>query len=68
MKIAIIGAGPRGIAVTDRLIAKANQENINIDITLFDPYSISGRVWDPAIKLNHSLIMNTIVDQISFFC
>lgn len=67
MKIAIIGAGPRGIAVTDRLIAKANQENINIDITLFDPYSISGRVWDPAIKLNHSLIMNTIVDQISFF-
>lgn len=67
MKIAIIGAGPRGLAVADRVIARAAKEQIKIDIKMFDPYEIGGRVWDPSIESNNSLLMNTVVNQISFF-
>ncbi|MFT8812288.1 FAD/NAD(P)-binding protein [Oenococcus sp.] len=67
MKIAIIGAGPRGLAVADRLVVRAAKEQIKIDIKLFDPYEIGGRVWDPSIKANNILLMNTVVSQVSFF-
>ncbi|AZZ60798.1 FAD/NAD(P)-binding protein [Oenococcus sp. UCMA 16435] len=67
MKIAIIGAGPRGIAVADRLVARSEKEKVNVEIKMYDPYPLGGKVWNPVNKLNHSLIMNTVVSQVSFF-
>ncbi|SYV99899.1 putative FAD(NAD)-dependent oxidoreductase [Oenococcus oeni] len=67
MKIAIIGAGPRGIAVADRLVARSEKEKVNVEIKMYDPYPIGGKVWNPMNKLNHSLITNTVVSQVSFF-
>ena len=63
MKIAIIGAGPRGLVLTEKLLKQTNQ---NIDITLFDPAPIGGRVWDSSLLLNQEFILNTISSQISY--
>lgn len=68
MKIAIIGAGPRGILVTSQLINQFKHNTTQIEpleISIFDPYGIGGRVW----KANQwpGLIMNTPADQITLF-
>lgn len=46
MKIALIGAGPRNLAVLDRLIQKT-PINQSLTVDLFDPYPVGGRVWNP---------------------
>lgn len=66
MEIAIIGAGPRGLILANKLIKLAKQENKKIQISLFDPYHIGGRVWDPYLPLNQEFILNTISSQISY--
>lgn len=40
MKIAIIGAGPRGLSLSERLIAHSKQNKQAIDLLLFDPFLI----------------------------
>ncbi|MDR2660720.1 MAG: FAD/NAD(P)-binding protein [Lactobacillaceae bacterium] len=68
MNITIIGAGPRGLATLDRLVSKGiENKNLNLNIRLYDPYSIGGRVWDPFIPYNKFMLMNTITSQISLF-
>ncbi|MDR0899315.1 MAG: FAD/NAD(P)-binding protein [Lactobacillaceae bacterium] len=67
MDIAIVGAGPRGLSVAERLVAHAIESKTEITIKIFDPYSIGGRVWDPAIPYNKSMLMNTVSSQISMF-
>ena len=44
MKIAIIGAGPRGLSLSERLIAHSKQNKQAIDLLLFDPF-LPGAVW-----------------------
>ncbi len=66
MQVAIIGAGPRGLAVAERLINLADDDT-QIDVQIYDPYAIGGRVWDPAISQNEQFLMNTVIDQITLF-
>ncbi|WP_455646261.1 FAD/NAD(P)-binding protein, partial [Leuconostoc sp.] len=66
MQVAIIGAGPRGLAVAERLINLA-EDDTKLDIEIFDPYAIGGRVWDPFIPQNQQFLMNTVIDQITLF-
>ena len=66
MQVAIIGAGPRGLAVAERLINLA-EEATQLDIQIFDPHAIGGRVWDPFLPQNQQFLMNTVIDQITLF-
>ncbi|QEA59043.1 FAD/NAD(P)-binding protein [Leuconostoc koreense] len=66
MQVAIIGAGPRGLAVAERLINLVD-DNVQLDVQIFDPYVIGGRVWDPFIPQNKLFLMNTVIDQITLF-
>lgn len=65
MKIALIGAGPRGLLLLERLIARQAGRHEPLAITLYDPYPVGGRVWrrdqDP------HLIMNTAAQHITLF-
>ncbi|GLB46560.1 FAD-dependent oxidoreductase [Philodulcilactobacillus myokoensis] len=66
MKVAIIGAGPRGILVTRYLIEHFKQSQIDqLAIHLFDPYPIGGRTWRTDQSIH--LIMNTDAQDISMF-
>ncbi|XIF19540.1 MAG: Hypothetical protein AJITA_00196 [Acetilactobacillus jinshanensis] len=66
MKVAIIGAGPRGLLITSHLIhhfPKSSAKTLQIQI--FDPYPIGGRVW--RTTQSKLLIMNTIAQQMTMF-
>lgn len=67
MKIAIIGAGPRGMLALERLISWQKNQPIDekLEINIYDPYSIGGRVW--AVEQPHELIMNTAAQDITLF-
>ena len=65
MKIAIIGAGPRGLMTLERLVARHNRDHFPLSVTLYDPAGIGGMVWQPEQPL--ALIMNTIPIQITLF-
>lgn len=66
MQVAIIGAGPRGLAVAERLINLAS-DDLPINVQIYDPYAIGGRVWDPFLPQNQQFLMNTVVDQVTLF-
>ncbi len=61
MKIALIGAGPRNIALLDRL----RIHNPEAEITVFDPDGWGGRVWRPT--QSPLLLMNTPAGLITVF-
>ncbi|MFD1440098.1 FAD/NAD(P)-binding protein [Lacticaseibacillus hegangensis] len=65
MEIALIGAGPRGLLVLERLRAWQQAAETPLTVTLYDPFPIGGRVWrrdqDP------HLIMNTAAQHITLF-
>ncbi|KRM71743.1 FAD/NAD(P)-binding protein [Lacticaseibacillus brantae] len=67
MHIALIGAGPRGMLILERLLAwqTAHYPETELSIDLFDPYGIGGRVWQ--VDQPHELIMNTATQQITLF-
>ena len=65
MKIAIIGAGPRGLMTLERLVARHNRDHFPLSVTLYDPAGIGGMVWQPEQPL--ALIMNTIPIQITLY-
>ncbi|WP_413628247.1 FAD/NAD(P)-binding protein [Fructilactobacillus vespulae] len=62
MKIAIIGAGPRGLILLNQLVKEIN-EPAQIDI--YDPFPVGGRVWRTDQSL--SLIMNSTAQLITLF-
>jgi methylaspartate mutase epsilon subunit len=68
-RIAIIGSGPRGMSVLERLASRINgssDENEIIDIYLIDNgYVGTGRVWAP--DQSSYLLMNTVAQEISAF-
>lgn len=67
MEIVLIGAGPRGLVATERLIERQKITNQfeQLNITLVDPFGIGGRVWQ--MNQSHDLIMNTNPDHITLF-
>lgn len=65
MKIAIIGAGPRGMLTLERISSWQKQSNEKIEVEIFDPYPIGGRVW--TTNQPHELIMNTAAQHITLF-
>lgn len=68
MKVGIIGAGPRGILLTSQLFNQykyRSDQSEELEITLFDPYGIGGRVW--RTDQWTGLLMNTPADQITLF-
>lgn len=65
MKIAIVGAGPRGLSAAERVIEWARKTEINVQLTLFDPYGPGGKIWR-AEQPNY-LLMNTVISQVTLF-
>lgn len=67
MQIALIGAGPRGMLILERLITwqQVHHTQTPLTVDLFDPYGIGGRVWQA--DQPHELIMNTATQQITLF-
>lgn len=63
MKIGIIGAGPRGLSMAERLLH--NAENKEIEVVVFDPDGSGGKVW----RTNQSvaLLMNSVSQQVTLF-
>ncbi|WPC17079.1 FAD/NAD(P)-binding protein [Pediococcus inopinatus] len=66
MKLALIGAGPRNLMALERLLAWNRRMPVkNLDIHLFDPAGIAGRVWQP--DQPQELIMNSLAAKITLF-
>ncbi|AMV60256.1 putative FAD(NAD)-dependent oxidoreductase [Pediococcus damnosus] len=66
MKLALIGAGPRNLMALERLLAWNQRMSVNnLEIHLFDPAGIAGRVWQPAQP--HELLMNSLAAKITLF-
>jgi uncharacterized NAD(P)/FAD-binding protein YdhS len=66
MQVAIIGAGPRGLAVAERLINNADAQT-PLEIHIFDPSALGGRVWDAFVPYNREFLMNTVTEQVTLF-
>ncbi|MDN5900757.1 MAG: FAD/NAD(P)-binding protein [Brachybacterium sp.] len=65
--IAVLGGGPRGIAVVERLIANAQQLDVpRLRVLLVEPHRPGGgRIWDPD-QPSH-LLMNTLCADATHF-
>ncbi|WP_206919653.1 FAD/NAD(P)-binding protein [Alicyclobacillus suci] len=66
--IAIIGMGPRGLSVLERLCANIPEllPDHNIEIHVIDPYPIgAGSVW--RTDQSKHLLMNTVASQVTVF-
>ncbi|OFT77449.1 exopolyphosphatase [Corynebacterium sp. HMSC30G07] len=66
--IAIIGAGPRGISITERLAAYLHERPSQTPLTLHvidDSQIGAGRVWDTT--QTHTLCMNTLAGAVTLF-
>ena len=67
-QVCIIGAGPRGVSVLERLCANARELTPATAITVHvvDPYPPGpGRVW--RTRQSNHLLMNTITSQVTLF-
>lgn len=64
MKIAIVGGGPRGLSVLERIVEWSREEQV-VQITMFDPYGPGGKVWRAAQPL--SLLMNSVASHVTLF-
>ena len=64
VRVCVVGAGPRGLSVLERLCANAG--STPVEIHLVDPYPPGpGRVWRTT-QTRH-LLMNTVASQVSIF-
>lgn len=64
MKIAIVGGGPRGLSILERIVEWSRGEQI-IQITMFDPHGPGGKVWREDQLL--SLLMNSAASHVTLF-
>ncbi|MEV7286244.1 FAD/NAD(P)-binding protein [Streptomyces sp. NPDC093252] len=67
-RICVIGAGPRGLCVLERLAAQARLprwRGRTIQVHLVDPRGAGGQVWRPG--QDAELLMNTVASQITLF-
>lgn len=66
MKTIIVGAGPRGLILAERLISNyAQTKKGDLSIQLIDPFDIGGRVW--LRNQNPLFLMNSAIQQLTFF-
>ncbi|MFD7102588.1 FAD/NAD(P)-binding protein [Streptomyces celluloflavus] len=68
LRVAVVGAGPRGLSVLERLCANARAEHAGRPLTVhvIDPYPPgAGRVWRTA--QSRHLLMNTVASQITVY-
>jgi len=64
VRVCIVGAGPRGLSVLERLCANAGPAAV--EIHLIDPHPPGpGRVW--RTSQSRQLLMNTVAAQVSIF-
>jgi uncharacterized NAD(P)/FAD-binding protein YdhS len=64
--ICIVGAGPRGLSLLERICANSRESGIAAAVHLVDPYPAgAGRVWQSS--QSRHLLMNTVAHQISVF-
>ncbi|WIY82034.1 FAD/NAD(P)-binding protein [Propionimicrobium sp. PCR01-08-3] len=65
-RVAVVGAGPRGLAVVERLVSLAATTGRQFDLDWYDDTSFgAGRVWSP--YQTTALLMNTVCSQLSAF-
>lgn len=65
-EICVVGAGPRGLCVVERICANAEEMGHDVVVHLVDPFvSRGGRVWTTSQP--NSLLMNTIASQVTVF-
>ncbi|MBL1227371.1 FAD/NAD(P)-binding protein [Enterococcus sp. BWR-S5] len=64
MKIVIVGGGPRGLSVLERIVERSRDEK-NLKITMFDPHGPGGKIWRQDQPL--SLLMNSVACQVTLF-
>jgi uncharacterized NAD(P)/FAD-binding protein YdhS len=68
LSVCIVGAGPRGVSVLERICANARQTEPGAVITVHvvDPYRPgAGRVW--RTDQSQHLLMNTVASQVTLF-
>ena len=65
MNIVLVGAGPRNLSLVERLMVHAKSTTEPVDITLYDPFPIGGRVWNP--DQDPTFLMNTVTQQLTLF-
>ncbi|KAI1812131.1 FAD-NAD(P)-binding-domain-containing protein [Poronia punctata] len=64
-QIAIIGGGPRGISIVERICASVSAD-CPVRIHIIDPGLKGGSVWNPKPS-NDELLMNTVASQVTVF-
>jgi uncharacterized NAD(P)/FAD-binding protein YdhS len=68
LDVCVIGAGPRGLSVLERLCANAasDADDISITVHVVDPYPPgAGQVW--RTDQSAHLLMNTVASQVTMF-
>jgi len=66
LRVGIIGAGPRGLTVLERLVAHAADETSPVRVHVLDPFPPgAGRVW--RTDQSPHLLMNTVVEEQTVF-
>ncbi|WP_327233345.1 FAD/NAD(P)-binding protein [Streptomyces sp. NBC_01317] len=68
LDVCVIGAGPRGLSVLERLCANAasDADGVSITVHVVDPYPPgAGQVWRPDQSAH--LLMNTVASQVTMF-
>jgi len=63
--VTIIGMGPRGLSVLERLAAAATARHLLLDIILIDPGECGAGVH--AARQPHHLLINTLASQVTMF-
>ncbi|NGO70047.1 FAD/NAD(P)-binding protein [Streptomyces boncukensis] len=65
-KVAVVGAGPRGLSVVERLAANAAASRRRVTVHVVDPHlGAGGRVWRRTQP--RELLMNTVASQVTMF-
>lgn len=63
--VVIIGMGPRGLSVLERLAALCRHTGLALDITVIEPGPCGAGVHDPA--QSQHLLINTLASQVTLF-
>ncbi len=65
-RVAVVGAGPRGLAIVERVVSLGATTGRQLDLDWYDDTSFgAGRVWSP--HQTTALLMNTVCSQLSAF-
>jgi methylaspartate mutase epsilon subunit len=68
LRIAVVGGGPRGMSVLERLVARCAEQPPErpVEVTAIDPYCIgAGRIWRP--EQSPWFLMNTPAREVTMF-